>query len=415
MSGFVTRTLTRNMAIEILSQGLGFPWILNTRRNVPLLESNGFMLASDLFSKTSSPPFTRSLRDGYAVRSVDLVGASDASPVFLDICGEVPMGHLPRFSVRKNSAAIVHTGGSIPPGADSVIMLEKVSESGSMIEVKSTLQSGDNIIIEGEEFKEGHLIAMKGDIIDFRNMGCLASCGFSHLDLLEPTAAIISTGDEVVPFCTQILPVGKIRDCNSAAIFANLARIGISSKYLGITGDDPEALEEAFKYALDSHDVVILSGGSSVSVRDHSVSLLKTLTGSPEMDIPVKGLNISPGKPTLAAGDAKRKKLAVCLPGHPHSCSVVAATFLVPLLRAMCSGRPENLFREVFIPAASDIISRSGVEEFIPCKIEEDGSVAPLWGKSGYVLALGSSDGLLRLPEEAETIRKGNDVEVWLW
>jgi molybdopterin molybdotransferase len=415
MSDFVTRTLSRNLAIDILSQSLGFPWLLPFRRNIPLMDSNGFMLASDLFSKTPSPPFTRSLRDGYAVRSDDLVGASEASPVFLDICGEVPMGYLPQFSVSKNSAAIVHTGGSIPPGADSVIMLEKVSESGSMIEVKSTLQSGDNIIVEGEEFRKGHPIARKGDIIDFRNIGSLASCGFSHLDLIEPKTAIISTGDEVVPFCTETLTAGKIRDCNSAVIYSNLARIGIRSNYLGITGDDPEALEKTFNYALDSHDVVILSGGSSVSVRDHSVSLLKTLTDPAEMDIPVRGLNISPGKPTLAAGDAKRKKLAVCLPGHPHSCSVVVATFLVPLLRAMCSGRPDNLFRVVFIPAASDIIGRSGVEEFIPCRISEGGSVTPLWGKSGYVLALGSSDGLLRLPEEAETIRKGNDVEVWLW
>jgi len=413
MSGFVTRTLSRNEAIGLLMRDLGLPWSLGVRRSVPLVEAVGFPVAFDLIAQTPSPPFSRSLRDGYAVRAADLVGANESSPVFLSVCGEVPMGNMPDISVLRESAALVHTGGAIPDGADSVIMLEDISESGSLIEVRKTLQAGDNVLFEGEEFVNGHVIIRTGDVVDFRNIGSIAACGFSHIDILEPKVAIISTGDEVVPADTEFLPPGKIRDSNSAVIAAHLVRAGIKADFLGITGDDLGESELIFHSALESHDVVILSGGSSVSVRDHSVSLLKTLGKNNEL--PVRGLNISPGKPTLASGDASAKKLAVCLPGHPHSCSVVTATFLVPLLRAVYSGKPDDLFRKVFLPTSADIIGKSGVEEFIPFLIDQNGEALPIWGKSGYVLALNSSSGFIRLPEEAETIRRGNDVEVWIW
>lgn len=415
MSGFVTKTLSRDEAISVLMNDLGFPWSFDVRRNVPLAEAVGCPIASDLISRTPSPPFSRSLRDGYAVRSVDMIGASESSPVFLSVCGEIPMGDMPDITVLEDNAALVHTGGAIPAGADSVIMLEDVSESGILIEVRKTVQVGDNVLLEGEEFERGHVIIRAGDMVDFRNIGSIAACGYSHVNLLEPKVAIISTGDEVVPVCTEPLLPGKIRDSNSAVIYGHLARAGIKANLLGITGDDPGELEKAFNSALKSHDVVILSGGSSVSVRDYSVSLLKTLCDCEDNELPVRGLNISPGKPTLASGDAVRKRLAVCLPGHPHSCSVVAATFLIPLLRAMSSGKPDDLFRKIFLTASADIIGRSGVEEFIPFRIDRNGDAYPVWGKSGYVLALNSSDGFIRLPVESETVRRGKDVEVWLW
>ena len=94
---------------------------------------------------------------------------------------------------------------------------------------------------------------------------------------------------------------------------------------------------------------------------------------------------------------------------------MVTATFLVPLLRAVYSGIPDDPFRKIFLPASADIIGKSGIEEFIPFRIDQNGEAFTIWGKSGYVLALNSSSGFIRLPEGAETIRRGNDVEVWIW
>ena len=415
MTDFVIRTLSREEAIGKLAANLGFPWALNVKRNVPLEKAIGFPLAEDLISRTPNPPFSRSLRDGYAVRSQDIVGASDSSPVFLYISGEVPMGRMPDISVPRENAALVHTGGAIPQGADSVIMIENTSESGRMVEIRKSVQEGENILFEGEEFEKGHLILRAGEIVNFKNIGSIATCGFQTVDIIDLRVAIISTGDEIVPAGIVDLPPGQIRDSNSSAILALLYRAGIRGDFLGIVGDDQRELERAFSAALESHDVVILSGGSSVSVRDHSLSLLKTLGDNDRNGLPVRGLNISPGKPTIVSGDGSKRKLAICLPGHPLSCSVVTAVFLIPLLRTIYSGNPDDLFRKIFLPASIDIIGKNGIEEFIPVRIDPRGKAFPLWGKSGYVLALNTSDGFIRLPEESETVRRGNDVEVWLW
>ncbi|HRV70549.1 MAG TPA: molybdopterin molybdotransferase MoeA [Thermovirgaceae bacterium] len=414
MSGFVTRTFSRGEAIEKIAGLMGFPWVFELSEPIPLEKAIGYPSGEDLISETPNPPFNRSLRDGYAVCSEDLTGTSESSPVFLTLCGEVPMGKLPEFNISRGCAALVHTGGAIPEGADAVVMIEDTSESGSAVEIRKSIQSGENVLIEGEEFLTGQVIVEKGEIFNFRNIGSVASCGFAKVRLVDLKIAVISTGDEIVPVGIPELLPGMIRDSNSSVIMAHLLRAGFRSRFMGIAGDDPGRLGDLFHEALAGNDVVLLSGGSSVSVRDHSVELLRTL-GEFEGDVPVRGLNISPGKPTIVSGNASKKKIAVCLPGHPHSCSVICATFLVPLLRSAVRGKQEELFKKIRLPAASDIIGKSGVEEFIPARIDSNGEALPLWGKSGYVMALNSSDGFIRLSEQEETVRCGKKVEVWLW
>lgn len=412
MSDFVTRTLPRDEALHTLAQGMGFPWPVGVREGIPIHEALGLVLGADIIAPDASPPFDRSLRDGFAVRSVDLIGVSDASPAFLNLRGEVPMGSIPKIRVGPEEAVQVHTGSALPAGADSIVMLEDTSLAGMLLEVRKPVQKGENLLLKGEEFSKGQKLARKGDILDFRNISALASCGQVAATVCDLGVAIISTGDEIVPAGVKQIQPGMIRDVNSSIILANLARAGIGGEFLGIVPDDPKELKKVFDQALEKFDVLVLSGGSSVSARDHSVLLLREL-GKGELI--VRGLNISPGKPTIVSGDPSRKKLAVCLPGHPHSCAIIALTFLVPLISSLIMGKPLDLFRKMSLPAGEDIIGKSGVEEFIPLKIGPEGEARPSWAKSGFLLGMGGSDGLIRLPENTETLRKGSLVEVWLW
>ena len=412
MSGFVTSTLSREEALRTLVQQMGYPWPVAVKKEIPIGEALGLALGSDVFALDESPPFDRSLRDGFAVRSMDLIGASEASPAFLTLRGEVPMGTIPSAALSPEEAIQVHTGSAVPPGADSVVMLEDTSLAGNLLEVRKSIQKGENLLLKGEEFSRGQRLARKGELLDFRNIPALASCGQATTAVCDLGIAVISTGDEIVPAGKKNIEPGMIRDANSFTIMANLARAGFKSESLGIVPDDPEELQKAFNRALESFVVVILSGGSSVSSRDHSVLLLREL-GKGELI--VRGLNISPGKPTIVSGDAARKKLGICLPGHPHSCAVIASTFLVPLISSLIMGEPHDLFRKINLPAGKDIVGKSGVEEFIPLKIGPGGEAMPLWAKSGFLLGMGNSDGLIRLPESTETLREGADVEVWLW
>ena len=147
-----------------------------------------------------------------------------------------------------------------------------------------------------------------------------------------------------------------------------------------------------------------------MSVRDFTYEIL---SGLPDPGLLVRGINISPGKPTLIGGCREAQKLVIGLPGHPLSCSVVALTLVLPLLHRMCgiAGSDERACT-LDLPLGEDVIGKSGVEEFIPATCRE-GSVFPLMAKSGYVGALRQANALIRLDPSKETMRKGESVKLW--
>ncbi len=413
MNRFVTETLSREEAIQRITSDLGFPWPLQTEEP-PLTDAIGLRVGKDVLSLEEHPPFDRSLRDGYALFSRDTTGASSGNPAFLKVKGFIPMGKTPDFALSAGEAAGISTGGCLPEGADAVLMMEDSSILADMLEVRRSLQSGENIMRRAEEIRAGEKILKKGELLDFRSINLLSSFGFSSVPVIGTKAAILSTGDELVPPGTTPLPPGKIRDANGGMIAAILQDQGFTWKHLGIVPDDPEQLNSRVSEALEEQDIIFLSGGSSVSSRDFTSTTLESLK---DPGLVVRGLNISPGKPTLVGGNLKRRKLAIGLPGHPLSCAVVMWTFVMPLLMALINGHErgeDELFQKVELEAGKDIFGRTGVEEFFPARIEKN-RIIPLTGKSGYVGTMARAVGLVRLPVEMETLRTGEKAEVWLW
>jgi molybdopterin molybdotransferase len=190
---------------------------------------------------------------------------------------------------------------------------------------------------------------------------------------------------------------------------ALLQEAGFSVSYFGIVRDDASSLRDAVEKALTQCHVLLLSGGSSVSSRDLCSDIFASF---PAPGLIVRGLNMNPGKPTLIAGDIKRKRLLVGLPGHPHSCTVVALVVLLPLLNAL-AGVPKREQRTLFLSLGDDVVGKTGVEEFFPVFVK-DGLVYPIVSKAGFVGSFSRAEGLLRLPENRETVRRGEVVEIWL-
>jgi len=247
-------------------------------------------------------------------------------------------------------------------------------------------------------------------MLDYRNVGVLATLGSSFFDALDLKIGILSTGDEIVPADTLDLPAGKVRDANACFLEFLLARHGFPARRLGIVPDRKEALEESVLEGLEENDVLLVSGGSSVSTRDHCSEILENL---PEPGLLVRGVNMSPGKPLLIAGSLARKRLVLGLPGHPLSCSIVAITVLLPLLHRLI-GSKEAPLKSSFASLSSDVIGKAGVEEFVPALMVA-GKARPVPGKSGYVGVLREARGLIRLTETEETRRAGDTVEVLEW
>ena len=417
MAGFVKEVISRSDALSHIAKELSFPWDLGYEEH-SLEEAVGRRLYSAPVSDIPQPPYTRSLRDGYAVLSSDVSSASPGSPVFLRTLEPVKMGQIPLVSISNGEAASIPTGGVLPPGADSVVMAEDTSLTGEWLEVRKGVQSSENIVKAGEEIKANEKIMSAGSLIDFRSVSVLAAAGIKKVKTHKLKINILSTGDEIVPYDTELVPPGCVRDANGSAVSALLAAYGFPSEYRKIISDDISVFKNTVEEELKICDVLVLSGGSSVGTRDNCSLVLE---GLPSPGLLVRGLNIVPGKPTIVAGCLNEKKLAVSLPGHPLSCLTVVFFFLIPLLLSLIGKigktgeKNSDYASRIFAPLASDITAKTGPEEFTPCRIMSDGSVLPVPAKSGYVSALIQADGFILMPENRETARAGEMVEVWLW
>lgn len=411
MAGFVKDVIPRTEALDFAARELNFPWDVNTRQT-SLTDAFGYRLSRDICCGEPYPPYARSLRDGYAVQSSDVSAATTGTPAFLKKSGEVAMGEIPHISVASGCAVSIPTGAALPKGADSVVMLEDTAAAGEWIEVRRGVQSGENIVWAGEEMSPGQRVLSRGDIVDFRAAGVLSALGVASVPVFAPRVSILSTGDEIMPVEIKELPPGAIRDANGYAVKSLLQRYGFASGYRGIVSDDGTVFEKKVHDELAACDVLILSGGSSVGVRDHSSRVLEGLAAP---GLLVRGINIVPGKPTLVAGCLKERKLVLSLPGHPLSCAAVSFVFLIPLLLKMINAGNRGVGMKLKLELAKDIHARTGPEEFIPCRVETDGRVFPLPAKSGYISALAATDGFIRMPENMETLRAGEEAEVWTW
>ena len=171
---------------------------------------------TDITSPEDLPPLPRSTMDGYAVRAADTFGASDSLPALLDLAGAVAMGRVPEISVGPNQAAAIPTGGFLPRGADAVVMVEYSGPAGEgSVEIFRPVTTGENVLEKAEDAARGDVVLPAGKRLLPQDIGLLAGLGITEVSVYRrPRAAVISTGDEIVPVTDTPSP-GRIRDINS--------------------------------------------------------------------------------------------------------------------------------------------------------------------------------------------------------
>jgi molybdopterin molybdotransferase len=375
--------------------------------SVPVAQSASRVLAADIAADTDIPGFDRSVVDGYAVRSADTTGAGDAVPAILQCVGRVAMGTSDtNLVVRDSECTYIPTGGVLPEGADAAVMVEYAEEAGGTILIKKPVSHGENVLLRGEDFKKGGTVFRTGRQLTPQDAGVLAACGCAMVMVAKkPVVGIISTGNELVPV-TAIPGPGQVRDANASMLAAWLSEYGCVPRLYGIVKDDREAFDAAIATALPECDVVLLSGGSSKDDRDMTAGVI-----AGRGEVLIHGIAIAPGKPTII-GRIEGKPV-FGLPGHPASAFVVLIAIVRPLLDRML-GLEKPLIRTVKASLAENIPSQRGREEYVRVRVE-NGKATPLFGKSGLLNTLVSSDGLICIPAGYEGLEKGNEVEVILW
>jgi molybdopterin molybdotransferase len=381
---------------------------------MPTAEALGRVLGQQITAPHPLPPFPRTTVDGYAVRAADSFGASASLPAYLEVTGEIQMGAVADLELQQGQAALIHTGGMLPPGADAVVMIEDTQAvSEREIEVFKPVSSGQNVLQEGEDVQAGDVILEAGTQLRGQEIGGLMALGFTNVTVAKaPTVAILSTGDEVVDPSEEPKP-GQVRDINSHTLSAIVKRAGGEPVRYGIIPDELSALRAAAEDAHKQHELVLITAGSSVSHRDITAEVIAQL-GKP--GILVHGVAIKPGKPTI---------LAVCegvpvvgLPGNPVSAYVVAGLFVAPAIRRILGSAGARWPSSIQARLQTNVSSKTGREDFLPVQLEmtSDGVTAiPVFGRSNLIFTLVRADGLVRIPPEATGLDAGETVHVRLF
>ena len=391
-------------ALEIIKEG--FSDIRLPVQEVNLEASLGRVLAEDISARENIPAFDRSTVDGYALRASDTYGCGESIPAQLDIIGEILMGEGAEAAIKEGQCIKISTGGMLPEGSDSVVMVENTEGSfGDICLVYKSVSPYENVNRKGDDIKEDSAVFRKGTAVTSREIGVLAALGISRVRAFrEPKVGIISTGDEIVSVDTP-LTFGKIRDINSHILSALMRENGCECTLYGIVRDDYGEILSAMKKAVSENDIVLISGGSSAGARDMTVDIISSLG-----EAYLHGIAMKPGKPTIVG--KIDGKAVFGLPGHPTAGYFVALRLVKPLVDMLLSRRDST--RRVKAKMLRNISSNHGREEILCVKLTDEGAI-PLYGKSGVISLLSRSDGYIIIDRNCEGLKANEEAEVHLF
>lgn len=392
-------------AVDIVASHL--PTKLFSTEKCPLEMSCGRILTENIYAKSDFPSFRRSTVDGYAVFARDTGGASESIPAVLTLEGSVKMGKTAELSLKKGSCAYVPTGGEIPDGANSVVMIEHTAAYSDKIAVFRPVAVGENLIGVGDDVSTGMLTASTGEVISPLLIGKLAMSGESEVSVYPLVrAAVISTGDELVAIGTAAKK-GQIVDVNRLIISEMLKKANAEVVRSTLIRDDYNLLKEEIIRCTQVADVVFLSGGSSVGQTDYTYRLLSELG-----DVHFHGVAMKPGKPTIFASTDSCAIFG--LPGNPIAAVLTyKSLFEEVLLERYFLKRKKS----VMATTAMNFPSSPGKTTVALLKVESrDGEyvATPVFYRSGLISKMTAANGYTVIGENTEGIDKGAVIEVVL-
>jgi len=376
---------------------------LGTER-VTLENAAGRVLAEDVAATGPLPAFPSSAVDGYAVRAAD-------AGTTLRVVGESAAGRPFGGAVTAGTAARILTGGVVPEGADTVVMVEDTRLDGNHLKVPSDLVAGANFHQVGADVTGGQTVLRAGTQLGAAEIGIAAATGHAQLTVRRrPRVALMSTGDELVEVGKTPGP-GQIPDSNRWALLAALREAGAEVDVLGIAPDEAGALRGFVTGALDKVDALVTSGGVSVGTHDLVKPLLESLG-----TVHVGRVKLKPGKPftfaTLTGG-----KVAFGLPGFPVSSLVTFEVFVRPALRKMQGFG--QLYRPTLpVRLAYDARPTAERTEYQRVTLRREGGelVADTTGSqsSSRLLSLAGAHALVRVPAGDQVLKSGTVVEAMI-
>ena len=378
---------------------------------VDLRAALGRISAADIISREDNPPFDRSTMDGFALRSIDTADASTATPVNLDVTGEVRMGRLAELKLGKKQAVRIPTGGMLPEGADAVVMQEHtLRATDGTLQVLKPVAPGENVIRRGDDMVAGSVVVRSGCRIGVPDIGVLASCGVDRVTVVKkPIVTVVTTGDEIVSPDAALNP-GQIRDVNSFTLSALAESTGCEAHLTPKVPDSQDGLLEVLKAAVRESDVVLISGGSSVGDRDFTTTAVQALANA---KILFHGVAIKPGKPVLMALVGETAVFGI--PGHTVAAMTVFGEIIAPALLARQGVTGVSPRFIIKAKLAASLRPDAVRDEIFRVRLErrEDGATAwPLPAQSGLITVMTRAHGMVYTKAGQQEMQAGEIVEV---
>jgi molybdopterin molybdotransferase len=363
-----------------------------------LNDSPGRILAEDILSDMPMPPFDKSAVDGYACRKDDL-GSE------LEVIEIIPAGVEPKHEITAGKCAKVMTGGVVPKGADTVIMVEDTElVAGNRVRFTGEKTSA-NICYLGEDIRRGQTVLKKGTLIRPQEIAVLASVGVTRVPVYrQPLVGIISTGDELVE--PHLKPeASQIRNSNAYQLTAQVSRAGGIPEYFGIALDTEDSTRAIITRAIEKCDVVLLTGGVSMGDFDYVPKVLEELG----IAVRFKSIAVQPGRPTVFA--TRKGQYLFGLPGNPVSSFVQFELLVKPLLYGIMGHEYDPPVLK--LPMGETFERRKAKRKsFIPVTIRS-GKVYPVeYHGSAHIHSYIFADGMVAVEIGESKLEEGETVDV---
>lgn len=378
--------------------------------DVKLADAAWRVLAQDVRSPVTLPPWDNAGMDGYAVRADDLRQINATLPV----SGVVAAGSRTANTLAPGAAMRIMTGAPMPAGADTVIRVEDTDRGTDFVRVNDLRDLGKNIRLKGSELRANDVAVYSGTVIGPPQMGVLASVGAGKVRVHKvPRVAVIASGDELVDLdrFADVEAGHAIISSNSYTIRAAAAAAGASLADYGIVRDDPRALANRIDAARTS-DLIVTTGGVSVGAFDHTRDVVRQIGG----DVRIDRVRMRPGAP-LAFGVIGGVPW-LGLPGNPVSALVTFELFGKPVIRRL---RGEQAIFPLPIPVIVDesIELQAPLTHFLRCVVRpgDDGELhARLTGSqsSALLTSMTIATGLLIVPHDRPRVGIGARLYAFL-
>ena len=369
--------------------------------SVALEAAAGRVLAEALRADRDYPAVARSVRDGYAVRAIDLPGG-------LEVIGEVRAGQSFAGEVGWNQTVEIMTGAPVPRGADAVVMVETVRLEEHRAIVDRAAEPGQFVNPQGSEARAGEILLDSGKRLDFTGVAMLAAVGKARVAVYAaPRVAILATGDEIVPVGDTPQDF-QIRNSNVYSLAAQVSRAGGAPEILPVAADEIQHSRELIERGLGA-DLLLISGGVSAGKYDIVERVLADLGAEFYFD----RVLIQPGQP-LVFGQA-RGKFFFGLPGNPASTMVTFEIFARAAVELL-GGQEEIILHMPFARLTREFHHRTGLTRFLPAHLSADGAeVTPVpWHGSGDVPALTRANAFLVAEADRAEWGTGDPIRVLL-